>query len=643
MDFGQHLRRRPARRARSLLHPAARRTTTARSTSSTAPRRPIFNAGNPGGAPVRSDHDHGPPGPTRPRQPLPGGIRVDMAAAGRAGLWAVRTVAGAEENATRRPPGEPGYGDNPRRRQQGRLAASNFGSNHLATLGDLNLYDGIPAPPTTTPSSTPPSPWPPSPSLTNLGTGMHAGHTSQLRHLFATGRLPSGENLIVVTRDSGSGTRNGFCNSIGLDPSFGIGENIGALSAPPAPTTSGRTSSPATRAAPAAWKARSSTTASPSATPAPSAASPTPGSPAAALEILAVQQRPDPAARSLPPDHRRHPRQRRQRLHHRRPGDLRHHRRSAHAPARHGRRRGQHQPRHAQPRGRRVPQQHHPLHRGLRRRQPGNATRPSFTPGEFLATQLILAAATDNIQNRTAPTTCSPTPASTRICRTSPAPPVLGNALSPPSAPPPSTARSRPARPASSTPTASPTAPTTSPGRGERHVRLQPHQPQPHRRRLQRRRQARDINDAAEMLRASHSATAAPPGPPRPAPALSPALRCRRDHRGPGRLQRRRQLRLADVRYWADGLAIDPAAGNLDRERASTPSTTRGCRSRLRGNFFGTTRATPKSYAAGDAAGDVAGSSGIQTPGFPHRRRRRHQRLRHRLRLPPVQAELLRR
>ncbi|MBY0260853.1 MAG: hypothetical protein K2Q20_00815, partial [Phycisphaerales bacterium] len=50
---------------------------------------------------------------------------------------------------------------------------------------------------------------------------------SELQHLYGTGRLPTGENLIVVTRDSGSGTRNGFQNAIGQDPSWGVGDNVG--------------------------------------------------------------------------------------------------------------------------------------------------------------------------------------------------------------------------------------------------------------------------------------------------------------------------------------------------------------------------------------------------------------------------------
>lgn len=50
---------------------------------------------------------------------------------------------------------------------------------------------------------------------------------SQLQHHFVTGRMPNGENLAAITRDTGSGTRNAWCNSLGIDPSFGNGDNRG--------------------------------------------------------------------------------------------------------------------------------------------------------------------------------------------------------------------------------------------------------------------------------------------------------------------------------------------------------------------------------------------------------------------------------
>jgi hypothetical protein len=50
---------------------------------------------------------------------------------------------------------------------------------------------------------------------------------SELQQIFTTGRTVKGENLVAITRDSGSGTRNGAMNSIGVDPSWGLGDNVG--------------------------------------------------------------------------------------------------------------------------------------------------------------------------------------------------------------------------------------------------------------------------------------------------------------------------------------------------------------------------------------------------------------------------------
>ncbi|MEM9753803.1 MAG: hypothetical protein AAF916_10520 [Planctomycetota bacterium] len=47
------------------------------------------------------------------------------------------------------------------------------------------------------------------------------------QHGLVSGRTELGENLVFATRDSGSGTRNGFTNSMGVDPSWGSGENVG--------------------------------------------------------------------------------------------------------------------------------------------------------------------------------------------------------------------------------------------------------------------------------------------------------------------------------------------------------------------------------------------------------------------------------
>lgn len=65
--------------------------------------------------------------------------------------------------------------------------------------------------------------------IANRGANVENIDMSDLQYLFTTGRLSSGRNLQAATRDAGSGTRNGAMNSIGIDPSWGRGENLGAL------------------------------------------------------------------------------------------------------------------------------------------------------------------------------------------------------------------------------------------------------------------------------------------------------------------------------------------------------------------------------------------------------------------------------
>jgi hypothetical protein len=62
----------------------------------------------------------------------------------------------------------------------------------------------------------------------NRGVNKHEWTTSELQHLFLTGRTKEGENLVAATRYSGSGTRNGSMNSIGIDPSWARGDNLGS-------------------------------------------------------------------------------------------------------------------------------------------------------------------------------------------------------------------------------------------------------------------------------------------------------------------------------------------------------------------------------------------------------------------------------
>jgi hypothetical protein len=63
--------------------------------------------------------------------------------------------------------------------------------------------------------------------INNVGTGLTQLTTDDLRHLFMTGRMPSGINFQAVTRSQGSGTHNAMMNSIGLDPSWAQGERLG--------------------------------------------------------------------------------------------------------------------------------------------------------------------------------------------------------------------------------------------------------------------------------------------------------------------------------------------------------------------------------------------------------------------------------
>lgn len=68
--------------------------------------------------------------------------------------------------------------------------------------------------------------WVPIVPIQNHGVGYTEYTITDLQYHFLTGRRQNGENLAAGTRDSGSGTRNGFNNSIGIDPSWGRGDNL---------------------------------------------------------------------------------------------------------------------------------------------------------------------------------------------------------------------------------------------------------------------------------------------------------------------------------------------------------------------------------------------------------------------------------
>ena len=187
----------------------------------------VYNAGNPGGAPFRSaiDGSYVVSPFTFPSTSSMGGVRVDLAVLDVPSSWFATQAGSGDLDAK---PGSPGYGN------AGIFATDKDGnplsrSNNLRSLGTLRPFD----------PANPPSPtatdvvfdtqvaFVPIAAIVNYGVGLEQITQSDLRYGNATGRLSTGENLVFVTRDSGSGTRNGFQNSIGLDPSWGRGENVG--------------------------------------------------------------------------------------------------------------------------------------------------------------------------------------------------------------------------------------------------------------------------------------------------------------------------------------------------------------------------------------------------------------------------------
>lgn len=154
------------------------------------------------------------------------GVQIDFSALDVPVAWFVLNDVGAP--IFNRVPGAPGYGNNPRpavdmngdeisQSNKLKVLASPNGVTFNTNVSNPDEFTIFDTPVTLTPVSAP----------VNFGVGLQQIEMSDLRHLNATGRRLSGENLMVITRDSGSGTRNAFMNGICLDPSWGVGENIG--------------------------------------------------------------------------------------------------------------------------------------------------------------------------------------------------------------------------------------------------------------------------------------------------------------------------------------------------------------------------------------------------------------------------------
>jgi hypothetical protein len=165
---------------------------------------------------------------------------IDIAILDVPSFWAVQGPAGA--TLWSRKPGQAGYGVNPGQSIAipGSCPTSGaFGSN-LATLsrtiggnppcnpgpgGALNTNTTSPDDNTIFDFAFTAAPVVP---IANRGTGLQNVTFTDLRYLQVTGRMPNGDNLASGTRDAGSGTRNAWCNSLGVDPAHGRGDNRGA-------------------------------------------------------------------------------------------------------------------------------------------------------------------------------------------------------------------------------------------------------------------------------------------------------------------------------------------------------------------------------------------------------------------------------
>lgn len=167
--------------------------------SDTPPEKASYNPANTGGSPVQQ-------------------TSIDI------GVMDVPTVQFVQQVGVGSPtktPGSAGYGTNGYKTALGK-------SQTLKDLGNSSLN----ATPLNTNTSSPdaytvfdtPVAWVAIGAIANPGTGVTEATYEELRYMAATGRMPNGENLVSVVRDAGSGTRNGYMNSIGLDPSWGRGE-----------------------------------------------------------------------------------------------------------------------------------------------------------------------------------------------------------------------------------------------------------------------------------------------------------------------------------------------------------------------------------------------------------------------------------
>lgn len=146
---------------------------------------------------------------------------IDIASIDVPAAFATRGTGGGGDAKWNRKPNQVGFGLNPRTSTTG-------ASNLLASLtrGILSLNLNRAAPDGNTLYDTTLA-WSPVCFIANIGTGLENATYTQTQYLLVAGRLPNGENLEAGCRDVGSGTRNAFANSFGVDPSWANGDNLG--------------------------------------------------------------------------------------------------------------------------------------------------------------------------------------------------------------------------------------------------------------------------------------------------------------------------------------------------------------------------------------------------------------------------------
>jgi len=182
---------------------------------------PPADLGNPGAAPNTATTDG-----TYQALTSGGGIQVDIAPTDTPASWVV-VIDNESDAAWFRQPTDMGYGNNPNA-PVNKDGTPTMADNKLEILPPGVNFDTANSDSGTLFATE--TAIVPIAAAVSYGVGETQTTMTNLRYLFLTGRSECGENLMVITRDNGSGTQNAFENPLGVDPSWGTGENIGARS-----------------------------------------------------------------------------------------------------------------------------------------------------------------------------------------------------------------------------------------------------------------------------------------------------------------------------------------------------------------------------------------------------------------------------